>query len=419
MGPMKLPVPEKPLDLDGVLERWPTVRQSLLSKFDDCALSCYFELKYRTGSWSTLDAMSGTIMHRFCAECLREMREMDSEYIEVGIALSILEDVLEQRDVPPEDRVRIPLRHVPTLRWMASKFARDNHFSIRHVVDIEHRLEAKLEYRDDDGELRTRALTGQLDALIADPDTPEEAIIIDWKTGWGLPPRRHQDAEDPGLSYHGFFQQRFYGWLVMKNYPHIRAVTLREFYTRRSQARPARIERSSLPQIEQELGFLVLELDRALKHGKPKKLDFEHVGPWKPSPGKHCANCLGARNCPIESDAREHYAVTSQSRAEQMVAELEVAEAIRGSHREALRPFVDLHGPQGSKWSKGRRAFGYKTTRSGPTLTFFTPSGTDRAPSRAEEDKKLEDALRRSAEAAKEREERRPRSKRRRRKRAK
>lgn len=398
---MKLEVPEKPLPLDLVIERWPTVRQSLLSKFDDCALSMWFELKYRTGSWSNLAAAMGIMMHRFFAECLRTMKAADSEHIEVGVALGILEDVLAQRDIPAEDRVRIPIREAKNLRWMAAKFAKDNHFSIRHVVDVEHRLEAEVEYQDDAGEIRKRRISGQLDVLVADPETPEEAIIIDWKSGWGLPPRRHANDEDPGISYHGFFQQRMYAFLVMKNYPHIKAVTLREFYTRRSEARPARLERKDLPAIEEELANLVLELDRTLSHGPPKKLDFKNVGPWKPSPGKQCSWCLGARNCPIESDARERYAVTSKSAAERMVAELEVAEAIRESHREALRPYVDAHGPIGSKWAKGRRAFGYRTQKNGAVLTFFTPKGTDRAPSHEAEDAKLEEALRRSAEEAK------------------
>jgi hypothetical protein len=398
---MKLPAPEKPLDLDAVLERWPRVRQSFLSKFDDCALSCLFEMRYRTGEWSTIEAMMGTIMHRVIAECLREMKRNDSEDLEVGTAVSILKEVLEQRGVPEEDRVRIPIREVPNLRWMVRKFAKDNRFSIRHIVDVEHRLEAPLTYRDAQGEVRTRTLSGQLDALIADPAKTEEAIILDWKTGWGLPPRHHEDDRDPGLSYHGFFQQRFYGWLVMTNYPHVKAVTLREFYTRRTQARPARIQRDELENIEKELSDLVRELDLALAHGAPKKLDFAHVGPWKPSPGKHCAYCLGARHCPIESDARQVAgAPASKAEAERMVAELEVANAIRDSHRESLRPYVDLHGPQGSKWAKGRRAFGYKTTKGGPILTFFTPQGTDRAPARAEEDAALEDAIRRSAAAA-------------------
>lgn len=393
-------IPDKKLSLDEVIEAYPRVRQSLLAKHDDCALSAYFEMRY-TGHWSNLPAASGILFHRFCAQCLTVMREEDSEYIDGGVAEAVLEEVLEQRGIPAHERVRIPLREVRNLRWMARKFAKDNRFSIRHLVDVEHRLEAPLEYRDDDGELRTRVLTGQLDALIADPSAEDEAVIIDWKSGWGLPPERHQDADDPGLSYHGFFQQRFYGWLVMKNYPHIKAVTLREFYTRRTKARPARIKREELPRVEEDLARAVRDLDLCLASGKPKKLKLPGVAPWNPAPGKHCANCPGAARCPIESDVRERHGVTSRKTAERMVAELEVAESIRKSHREALRPYVDLHGPVGVKWSKGRRAFGFKTQKNGnPVLTFFTPEGTDRAPERAEEDKALEDALKRSAEEA-------------------
>lgn len=396
-------VPNKKLSLDEVIEAYPRVRQSLVAKHDDCALSAYFEMRY-TGYWSSLPAASGVIFHRFCAECLKTMKEENTEYIEVGIALAVLEEVLEQRDVEPHERVRIPLREVSNLRWMAAKFAKDNRFSISKVVDVEYRLEAPISYIDDDGVVRERILTGQLDALIADPNDEEEAIIIDWKSGWGLPPERHQDAADPGLSYHGYFQQRFYGWLVMMNYSHIKAVTLREFYTRRSKLRPARIKRSELAKVEEDLSRAVRDLDLCLASGKPKKLSLPQAAPWMPSPGKHCAYCPGAAQCPIESSAREKYAVTSKKQAERMVAELEVAESIRASHREALRPYVDLHGPVGARWAKGRRAFGFKTQKgNNPILTFFTPEGTDRAPARAEEDEALEAALKKSADAAKDR----------------
>lgn len=398
---MPLATPDKPLDLDAVIETWPRLRQSFLAKFDDCALSAYFDLRYGSERWSTIDAMAGTILHEVYAACLEEMKLANTEYIEESIALAILEEKLEQRGVEERNKVRIPLRKIPELRWMTAKFAKDNRFSIANVVDVEHRLQHEIEYRDEEGEMRTRLLTGQLDLLVSDPEKPEEAIIVDWKSGWGLPPERGRDARDPGISYHGFFQQRFYGWLVMKVYPHIETVVLREFYTRRSKARPAAITRAELPRIEEALADLARECDLALAHGKPKKLNFDNVGPWKPSPGKHCSFCLGAKNCPIEADAREKGgAPQSLAHAQRMVAELEVAEAIRTSHREALRPFVEIEGPVGSKWAKGRRAFGFKTTKAGPQLGFFTPSGADRAPSRKEEDSKLEDALRRSAEAA-------------------
>lgn len=405
-APLNVPVPGKSMSLDEVVLAWPRLRQSVLSKFDDCPLSAYFEMRWSQG-WTTHPAARGTIFHRFAAEALRTMKAQDSEVIPVGSALAILEEVLEQRDIDPVERVRVPLREIPNLRMAAAKFASDNEFTIRNVMDIEQRLDATLTYVDDDGVQRERLLTGQLDVLVGDnryinsDGELKGVVVIDWKDTWGLPPERAEDAEDPGLSYHGFFQQRFYGWLVMKNYPNIDNVVLREFYPRRSQARPAAISRKAMPRIEEDLANIVRELDRCLAAGKPPKLTFPDVAPWNPSPGKHCHYCVAKHRCPIESDAMEAIVVRTPEEAKRAVAELSVAEAIRKGHREALRPYVEEHGPQEAKNSKGRYVFGLRTNSTGkPELKFFVPEGADRAPARIPEDKKLEDALRRSTEAA-------------------
>jgi len=393
-----LPVPDKPLTLDEVAERYPTIRQSTASNFDDCALSAYFDLRFG-GPWSTVPQAMGIMFHRFAAECLKTMQRQDSEEIPEGIALATLEETLMQYGVPPDERVRVPMREVPTLRWVCQKFARDNRFTVRNIVDVEHRLSADLRYHDEDGQGRTRTLSGQLDVLIADPERDDGAIVVDWKSGWSLPPERE---EDDALSYHGYFQQRWYGWLVMRNHPSINRVTLREFYPRRSKVRKATIHRSSLDRVEDELRALVYEIDRCLAAGKPT-LAFPGVEPWNPSPGAHCGNCVGNRWCPIEAKARARTAITSEGEARRAVAELQVAEAVRESLRKALRPFVEERGPQPVKWSKGRRVFGMRTNKSGrPELRFFTPEGSDRAPARAPEDRKLEEALRKAAEGASE-----------------
>lgn len=393
-------LPDKPLSLDEVIERYPQIRQSWLAAFDDCALSSYFDLRYGTGHWSTVPAAMGIIFHRVASDCLKEMRSMDSETVPVGVALAILEEALEQRGVPPEERIRIPLREIRNLRWIVAKFARDNSFSVRHIVDIEKRLEASVSYTDDEGQVRERLLTGKLDALVADPKDPEGAVIVDFKSGWGLPPKRRE--QDDGVSYEGLFQLHFYGWLVLRNYPSVERVRLREFYVRRTQARTATLEREDLKLIEKGLADIVLELDRCLASGKPKRLRFPDVAPWNPSPGRHCANCVAAHRCPIETDARARYAITGPKEAARAVAELQVADAVRDGHREGLRPYVEMHGPQPVKWSKGRSVFGLRTQSDGrPVLTFFTPEGADRAPQREQEDVALEAKLRQVAEEAK------------------
>lgn len=281
-------VPLGPIDLEEAIRRFPTVRQSLLASYDDCELGALFRLRYENG-WSTHPQARGTIFHRVAAECLRVMREQDSEGVPVGVALSILEETLLQRNVAPENIVRVPLREIPMLEMTVRKFASDNTFNVRNIIDVERRLSCAIRYPDENGEMVERVLTGALDALIARP--PDEAIVLDWKDTWALPPERDEDADDPGVSYHGFFQQQFYAWLVMMTYPAINAVTLREFYVRRTKARPARVTRQDLPRVEQRLRQLVANFDRAVMAGQPPRLymsDLNAHGSWKPSPGKHC-----------------------------------------------------------------------------------------------------------------------------------
>lgn len=404
-------VPDGPVDLDEVIRRFPTVRQSALAKHDDCALSSYFETQFTNG-WTTHPAASGTIFHRVAAECIRTMRENDSDHIPPGEALAILEELLEQRDVAPEDRVRVPLRDLPTLRFTVIKFAKDNTFSIRHVVDVENRLEAPLTYADDDGVLRERVLSGQIDVLIADPTQPDgsRAIAVDWKSGWYVPGGAGDDPEWPerngssGVSYHAFFQLRFYAWLIMKNYPSINQVVLREFYPKKTEARKTSLHRGQLDRVEKELGDIVRDYDRCLASGKPK-LKMPGVEPWNPSPGKHCKWCALATRCPIPPDVRSQIAVASESEARSRVAQLEVVEALREKLREALRPWVEEYGAVASRWAKGRRALMLRFPKSGkgrPALVLKTVEGTDRAVERKPEDKKLEDAMKRSVQRARE-----------------
>jgi hypothetical protein len=410
-----LPVPDKPLTTSEVVERWPTLRQSLLADFDDCALYSYFGMKYTQG-WSTHPQARGTIFHRFAADVLRTMQAQDADQIPVGVALAILEETLEQRGVPWRDRVRLPLREVPVLRMAATKFAKDNRFTIRNIIDVEKRLEATLTYAaEGTGEAIERTLSGMPDAIVLDKDRPDDSVIVlDWKATWALPPERdsgREGREDPdraeekaaerNLSYEGYFQQRFYAWLILKNYPSINAVTLREFYVYRSKPRAATITRAQLERVERELGTLAREFDLALGYGKPKKLRYPDIQgtPWEPSPGKHCYFCPLRHHCPIADEVLNTIAIQNPEQAKRAIAILEVAEATAKQVKEAARPYAEEHGPIPGRHSKGRRVWGPRTNSAGkPEFTFFVPKGSDRAPEKKPEDKALEDALRRAAE---------------------
>jgi hypothetical protein len=399
-------LPTEPMSLDEVLERYPSLRQSLLAKFDDCALSSYFELRYANG-WTTHPQARGIIFHRVAAAMIRDMQRFDSMSIAPSDALAHLEEQLEQRGIPPLERVRVPLRELPELRMAVVKFAKDNSFSIRNIVGVEQQMSADLQYRDDAGELRTRTLTGRLDLLVADPTEAKGAIVLDWKDTWALPPNHNANPDRgkaTGLSYHGYFQQRFYGWLVLKNFEQLEQVTLREFYPRRTKARKATLQRTDLEKVEKELADLTLELDRALASGAPKKLTFEGVAPWNPQPGKHCHYCVAKLKCPIERDVlSENFAVVSEADARRKTALLKTLDAARDSVREALRPWVEENGAVPVAWSKGRLVFGLRTPKSGsgsPTLTFFTPEDADRPATMTADDKPLAEAIKRATETA-------------------
>lgn len=409
-------VPPGPVDIEEAIRRFPTLRQSLLSSYDDCNLSAYFELRYARG-WSTHPQSRGTMFHRYAAECLRTMQRQRMNSISVTEAREILLEVCRQQGVDRRDIVRVPLRMMPELRMAADKFARDNSFSIERLVDVERRISAPITYRLANGQKVTRDLTGQLDAVIFEP--PDGAVVLDWKDTWGLPPEpkeiereeHYDDDELKALSYHGYFQQRFYGWLVMMTYSNIQRVTLREFYVRKTKVRKATLHRGQLDQVEEELAILAEAFDRAIMQGSPAKalrgdeegyVDFEELGAWGPSPGKHCGFCTRPTACPIEEETRVSAggAATSPETAGKWAARLQLAERIREAAIKALKGYVEEGGaPVPVKWSKGRRVIGWYKTKGGRRFGFYTPDDSERG-GHAEFDEKLAEAMRESTARA-------------------
>lgn len=397
------------------IERYPQVRQSLLSTFDDCHLQSLFEGRFGEG-WGTHPMNRGTLMHRWVAELLRTMQLHKQTSISKSEAIEILIEVCRQRDVPDEEVVAVPLRERKDMLWVAAKFAKDNAFDVRNLVGIEKRLHATVTYDTPQGP-QERILTGQLDALMAEGETG--AIVLDWKDTWKLPPEHDPDDMDPGVSYEGYFQQRFYGWLVMKNYPAVQYVTLREFYLRRSTPREATLYRERLHHVEHELSALIEVFDRAVQAGPKSKI-------WQPSPGKHCGWCLRPGSCPIPDEARGEGAIRSAAQAERYAAQREVGKRIVKHRGDALMAFTHVKGPISVKDAKGRRSVGHvqRTRTRRPTqeeaeaavargqdpstlyktetytrFEEFVPEASDR--SLQEYDKPLEKALRESAERAK------------------
>lgn len=427
-------VPRDPVPLDDVVRLFPRVRQSLLATFDDCPLSTYFELKFAQG-WSTHPQARGIVFHRFAAAVLRELQATKKRTIPVQLAEQILVEQCRQHDVEPRNIVRVPLRQMAELRMAARKFAKDNEFSFEKIVAVERRLSAPIAYPKPGGGFVIRELTGQLDALLW--DFPDGAVVIDWKDTWALPPEPKErdpdeyvgeDDELRGISYHGYFQQRFYAWLVMKNYSNVNRVTLREFYARKTKMRKATLTRDRMAEVEEELSILVEAFDRAVAAGEPswpigwfdafdpdtgevlidetgrptRVLDIERLGVWKPQPGKHCGFCAASRFCPVDEDTRIEAggAFTSWESAKRATAELQVVERVRQVLLSGLKGFVETQGrPIPVKSSKGRRMLGWYQTKRGRRFGLYTPDASDRG-GHPDLDRQLEEAMREATERA-------------------
>ena len=367
MAAQEVETPEVPYP--GAVAAFPKVRQSLLAAFDACALESFFEMSYRQG-WSEHHQARGQLLHRVAARCLKEMQRMGEGSVEVDVALAILDEVIAQDDADSEcpscgsakilpgltkkmerhcgscgakfatEFVNVPRKQVADLVWVTKKWAHDNYFDVAHIIDVEKRLDATVTYS-----LRglsvERVLTGQPDVLMVDPGDASHAIVIDWKDTWKLPAKTT-------ISDEGFFQQRFYAFLVMSVYRNVESVTLREFYVRRSELREARLWRHDLDQLAAEFSALVRKFDRAYE---------EQVFP--PSPGAHCGWCLRPTKCPIPAFARGPGRVTSERVAKQLAAQLIVADNSVRVAKKALMAYTDQHGPVEVKDAKGKRVYGF------------------------------------------------------------
>ncbi|MCA1571244.1 MAG: PD-(D/E)XK nuclease family protein [Chloroflexi bacterium] len=358
-------LPRDAVPLEEAIALFPTLRQSLLARFDDCALSALLDIRYAHG-WNTQPQARGSMFHRFAAEMLRTMREHGEGSIPVSEALEILYEVLRQEGVALEDRLRVPLRDIAKLRMAAIKFAHDNSFSIDRVLDIEKRLQAPVTYKTLEGPV-TRILTGQLDVLLAGPPDGDgvvrSALVIDWKDTWALPPEEVEESEhDDGahISYEGYFQQRFYGFLVMANFPAIQRVTLREFYPRKTKVREATVTVHDMEHIEREMALLAENFDATVAVGTRHAGTLHELDAWRPSPGKHCSFCVRPGVCPIEDDARLEGAIRNEKQARAYAASFEWLTRMRADRQKQLKTWTLAHGAVDLKGGKGRRWVGHK-----------------------------------------------------------
>lgn len=327
------------------------LRQSTLSTFDRCPLSAKLEAQYtvlkkeephNVIEWSSHPQARGTIAHRTFARCMEVMSENGEDRIETDIAQAILLEQLRQSDVDIEDVVPVPLDEAKDLYWIVTKWAYDNTWSIRSLVSVEERLSVPIRYPDPKGGFIERIITGQTDVIFGEGT---HAIVIDYKDTWGLP-------GPTDLSFDGYFQQRVYAWLIMRSYPAVESVTLREFYVRFSEVREATLFRQDLAEIEGELSALVERYDRAME-----------TNVWKPAPGKHCSYCLRPTACPIFPTARGEGRIQNDDDAAKVAAQVLVAEAALKQSKDSLKVWAKEHGPIPVKDAKEpNRIFGFQIT---------------------------------------------------------
>jgi hypothetical protein len=401
------PLPRR--SLPAVVAARPAYRQSMLGNVDNCALSARFEME---GHPITNAAQArGIIFHRAAAELLRTLARTGEVRIPTAEALEILYEASAQRNVPDHDVVVVPMRERRMLRIAFLALVK-NEFNMTRLIDVERRLFADVSYRSErwhdcpdcrDGDsgcetcrddrlvagpgVVTRTVTGQPDALLADP--PDGAIVLDWKTTPSAPPahepgRGRDPSEDHHgdhlhVSYEGYWQQRFYALLVMRNYPSVKHVTLREFYVLEkpgNKIREATVTREALEHVEREIADAVELLDRGLTGGS-------RSGVWSPSPGKHCAYCRRPTTCPIEREARvKEGGITSAWEAQRFGSEFVLADEVRTETREALKAWHEATGlPIPVKSAKGRYVLKWSTNTDGRRRFGLTvPAESDRGP---------------------------------------
>lgn len=393
-----------PRTIEEVVAAFPRYRQSMLGAVDECALRARFELE--SAEFNTHEQARGTLFHRYAAEILRTLQRTGQVSIPVAEALQILYEVCRQRDVDSRDVLVIPARERRTLRKCAIGLVYDRErkrlreFRVDRLLAVEERLTHTLRYEGPDGNMMDRVISGQPDAILADP--PDGVVVLDWKTTRSAPGQKSRPTlDDPkfdpggstaGISYEGYWQQRFYALLIMSNFPSVQRVTLREFYVLPGEARIGLVTREALEHVEEEIALVAAFLDRALMEGRDSPL-------WQPSPGRHCTYCRRPQSCPIEAEARAvEGGITSSEQAKRIGAEAVVAERVRDVSREALKAWHDeTHEPIPVKSAKGRYEWRWGSDTSGRRrFGMHVPDTSDRGA----HDPALEEAFKAAAEVA-------------------
>lgn len=231
--------------IDGV------VRQSTLRAFSQCPLATSWALE-DDGDYSSEEAALGTVAHGVLERILSDLKVSGEERIGFDRALELMGRAATDPGMPV-----LGSEALATLRILTLQLAKME-WSATRIVALERRLYADVPCPD--GELRR--VTGQPDFVMRS-DQPGEAIVGDLKTGQAKPPPAPRDDDwtkdqgRPYLSERGLFQLDLNGLLVMRKWPGIHTVILREWHLRHAMTREAWLTREELPEVERRVGILL------------------------------------------------------------------------------------------------------------------------------------------------------------------
>jgi hypothetical protein len=363
------PLPER--TPDEVLAAFPFHRQSTLANASTCMLASKWALEamHSAGSvtdvassaWNTEEQARGILAHRHAAEVMGTLAATGERSMPVAESLEVMYEVCAQRNVPDADVVYVGPREQRMLRMWAillvfntktrqlRTWSMDKLMHTEEGPAIERRLWAEVPVQMPDGSVAQRVITGQPDALVADP--PDGIVIIDFKTTPSAPAEAPESKRDdrgdvvgddaPGnISYLGYFQQRVYGLLALTRFPNAGRATLREVYpmdSRGMQVRSATVLRADLEHIERELGTTIELLDRALAGGSKSAM-------WKPKPNMLCSHCPRPGSCPIPREERRVGAIESLTMAERYGEQWLQGKGVVEHRITALKAFHEASG---------------------------------------------------------------------------
>lgn len=348
------------------------LRQSHIGRFDACALSLLLDVQSPVRQPSNIAGV-GSLFHRWVARAIEEMRENGQTRMPVDHGLSLLLEVLAQRDVPDDEVIHIPFKEVKWLRICCVKWCEGAEFNAARVMAIEERWNGVVYVPDGNGGMYERIITGKPDVVVADP--PDGIIIVDWKAGWAPPAKLGYEESaahgqvgvdrDEKLTDQGYAQQVIYGLLGMQNLPAVNRVTLREAYIRYGEYREATIDRYNMERVTDVLGALIAQMDAAFAAGPESPR-------WIPTAGPHCATCAAPRKCPL----KEWEGIpTNLEEAVLLAREWIVAGQVRKERLPLIKGWVDEHGPIAIDAAKGRREVGWKehSTGTGRAFKMYEP----------------------------------------------